>query len=205
MPKDKNEMHNKIVSAAMDEFLQYGFEKSSMRRIASSAGLTAAGIYNHFDSKEEMFSALVEPVVNEFMEMYRSAENDVYSNLENENPKEFHFYTGNTKFIMEYIYDHLNEFKLLVCKSQGTRYENFVHDIAELEEKSTLGYFDKLRENGINVVKLPEREFHLFVTTNVNAMAEAVAHNFTRDEAMHYAENLDKFFTSAWSGVLGLE
>ena len=73
MPRDKTESHIRVVEAAKREFLEYGFADASMRRIAKAAGLTASALYKHFSGKEEMFASLVEPVVSEFLEQYRTS------------------------------------------------------------------------------------------------------------------------------------
>ena len=59
MARDKSAHHEKIIAAAREEFMTYGFTDASMRRIAAAAGMSVAGLYKHFTSKEEMFAALV--------------------------------------------------------------------------------------------------------------------------------------------------
>jgi AcrR family transcriptional regulator len=44
-----------ILESAYDLFVARGFEGSSMREIAERAGIKASSIYNHFDSKEQIF------------------------------------------------------------------------------------------------------------------------------------------------------
>ena len=44
-----------ILEAASILFVERGFQGSSMRNIAESAGIKAASIYNHFDNKEQIF------------------------------------------------------------------------------------------------------------------------------------------------------
>jgi AcrR family transcriptional regulator len=48
-----------IIDAAHDVFLEKGFHAASMRQIAKGAGIAVGGIYNHFESKEDIFSAIV--------------------------------------------------------------------------------------------------------------------------------------------------
>ena len=48
MPKDKTASHARVLAAAREEFLAYGFEKASMRRVGERCGLTAAGLYRHY-------------------------------------------------------------------------------------------------------------------------------------------------------------
>ena len=44
MPRDGTETYEKILPAAKEEILEKGFEKDSMREIATRAGISAAGI-----------------------------------------------------------------------------------------------------------------------------------------------------------------
>jgi len=48
-----------IVEAAYSLFLEQGYAATSMRQIAERAGLALGGIYNHFASKEAIFSDLI--------------------------------------------------------------------------------------------------------------------------------------------------
>ena len=49
-----------ILDAALHAFAEDGYDKVSMARIATDAGLTKGGVYFHFSSKEELFSEMVE-------------------------------------------------------------------------------------------------------------------------------------------------
>lgn len=47
-----------IIQAAFPLFSRQGYHGTSMRQIASAAGIALGGIYNHFESKEEIFRAV---------------------------------------------------------------------------------------------------------------------------------------------------
>ncbi len=51
--------HRAIVEAAYSLFIKQGYAATSMRQIAQRAGLALGGIYNHFASKEAIFSELI--------------------------------------------------------------------------------------------------------------------------------------------------
>lgn len=48
-----------ITDSAYSLFLEQGYAATSMRQIAGRAGLALGGIYNHFSSKEAIFSELI--------------------------------------------------------------------------------------------------------------------------------------------------
>lgn len=49
-----------IIEAAHNLFLEYGYHGTSMRQIATNASIALGGIYNHFESKEEIFAAVLD-------------------------------------------------------------------------------------------------------------------------------------------------
>lgn len=49
-----------ILSAALEEFAAYGYEAASMGRIGAAAGVSRSVLYDHFGSKAELFSTLLE-------------------------------------------------------------------------------------------------------------------------------------------------
>ncbi len=202
MPIDKTANHEKIIAAARKEFLTYGFTDASMRHIAEEAGMSASGLYKHFPSKEEMFSALVEPAYQGLLDVIRREINDQDRIIGTgdmsiwENGKD-------AKLTISYVYDHPDAFRLIVCRSRGTKYETFLHDLAVLEEKTTLSFMEVLRKQGVKLNRFSERELHLLITANVNAVFQPVEHGFTRKEALHYADTLDRFYSAAWKEFFG--
>lgn len=52
-----------ILDAALVEFSTHGFGGSSTERIAQGAGLSQAGLYTHFNSKDEILAALLNDVL----------------------------------------------------------------------------------------------------------------------------------------------
>ncbi len=55
----KERTQQAIENAAYDLFMEHGFNATSMRQIAGRAGLALGGIYNHYESKEKIFRAIV--------------------------------------------------------------------------------------------------------------------------------------------------
>jgi len=59
-PFNKSERTRRtILEAAYSLILDQGYHATSMRQIAKKSRLALGGIYNHFGSKEEIFSAII--------------------------------------------------------------------------------------------------------------------------------------------------
>jgi AcrR family transcriptional regulator len=58
-PTKGERTHQAIVESAYSLFIEQGYAATSMRQIASRSRLALGGIYNHFSSKEAIFSELI--------------------------------------------------------------------------------------------------------------------------------------------------
>jgi AcrR family transcriptional regulator len=62
MSKNQREdVRQRIVDCAVEEFLLYGYSGSSMRNISTQAGMTVGNVYAYFSSKDDLFDRVVEP------------------------------------------------------------------------------------------------------------------------------------------------
>lgn len=60
-----------IISAAIQEFYEKGFEGSSMDTISKEANVSKATVYNHFKNKEELFLAIANILEIRFTETFQ--------------------------------------------------------------------------------------------------------------------------------------
>ena len=60
-----------IHTAAKAEFMEKGFQAASLRNIVKTAGVTTGAFYGYYDSKEELFAALVDPSYEYMMGRYK--------------------------------------------------------------------------------------------------------------------------------------
>lgn len=62
-PKNREErrsdLADRIMEATMELFLEQGYEKTTMRKIAAKAGVLTGSVYNLFDSKEAIFESIL--------------------------------------------------------------------------------------------------------------------------------------------------
>ena len=71
MAKDTKE---RILAAALDMFSQKGYEGTNIRELAASLGLVKSGIYKHYESKEDIWNALLDRMIAYYGERFGSSE-----------------------------------------------------------------------------------------------------------------------------------
>ncbi len=68
MAKRGDTLHEHILWAAKDVFLEMGFERTSMDAVASRAQTSKRSLYAHFESKEKLFLAVIDLARGLFLE-----------------------------------------------------------------------------------------------------------------------------------------
>ena len=201
MPKDKTASHIRVMAAARDEFLEFGFEKASMRRVGERCGLTAAGLYRHCRDKADLFDLLVGPAIgqlNAWMEDHLAR----YLTAVREDGT-LQWQDSWIDMMREVVYPHVEDYHLLLTCSSGTKYESFLHDLTQAAQERTLQYLPILREKGLAVREISPRELHLLYSAYVTALFEPVIHRYSLDESMRCLETIEAFFLPGWKTLFG--
>ena len=189
MNKKEQTTLNRIFSAALQEFLEKGYQSASLRNIVKMAGVTTGAFYGYYKSKEELFEALV---------------GKHYNFLSEEQPDKLTSTSGECMYeMLLYAYDHLNECKLILCKSEGTRFSRLIDEMVEIETKGTHDYLKVLENLGRPSPHIDERLEHILITGMFNTFFELIIHEMPLEEAKHYLEAMRTFYTAGWMKLMG--
>ena len=140
---------NLILSAAMQEFLEKGFKSASLRNIVKTAGVTTGAFYGYYNSKEDLFEALIGEQYDFLLDCFCRAQKEFADIPPEEQPDNLTDISGECMYeMLLYAYEHLNEFKLILCRSEGTRFSKLIDEMVEIETKGTHDYLAVLEKLG---------------------------------------------------------
>lgn len=194
---------NKIQQAAIDEFLEKGFRGASLRQIVKHAGVTTGAFYGYFSSKEALFASIVEPHAQAIMANFMETQLRFADLPKNEQPSHMGIESSSCiDWMVDYICEHRDPIKLLLSKAEGTSYENFVHNIVEVEVEYTLKYMDVLRELGYTVPRLDKTLCHIIASGMFGGIFEVVIHDIPKKQAMRDVGQLRAFYTAGWLALI---
>ena len=201
MPRDKTANHIKIMAAAKAEFMAAGFDKSSMRSIAERCGMTAAGIYRHCRDKEDLFDQIVSPAaerINAWIDAHVARYIDAVNQAD-----QMQWRDSEIDMMREIVYPNMEEYHLLLAKAQGSKYENFLHDLTERHQDQLLSYMPMLKSQGYPVWDMDPKELHLLLSAYITALFEPVVHNYSMEEALRCLKTVEMFFLPGWKQLMG--
>ncbi len=205
MSRELQATQKNILEAGKKEFLAKGFRAASLRSIVKEAGVTTGAFYGYYKSKEELFDALVMEQYEMLMNQFNRAQITFSELPPEEQPEHVGDISGDCMdWMTEYIYEEHDVFKLLLCCAEGTRYENFVHDMVEIEVEYTHRFMDVLAHLGKPVKKIDPQLEHLLVSGMFSAFFEIVIHDMPKEQAHRYVRELREFYTAGWMKIMGL-
>ena len=152
----KEEIKMKIMSAALKEFDENGFQKASMMKIAIAADVAIGNIYRYFKNKDELFNSIMEPVFKQITIMVF----DHYKESESDSDLKFDVKDVVNTFIEVYM-KYCTELLIMMDKSEGSKYQNMKDELIQLvHERQCSEYMPLFKENGIEI-----QDSFLFVIT----------------------------------------
>lgn len=191
----------RILECAQTEFLTHGYQNANMRRIAKAAKGTTGAMYNHFANKAILFDALVQTPAEEMLECFRKIHQGVTEELPEltSTSMQDSAYAG-TDWMLDYIYDHLDVFRLVFCCSEGTRWSTYLEELIAIEEQAYRVYCDSLGKH----TKVEDMFLHMTASSGFQYLVELVSHNVPYEQAVSVMDNVKRFSMAGWQKILGL-
>ena len=204
MTKPIEGVSEKILACAKEEFLEKGYSEASLRTIAAKADTTTGSIYSRFRDKEGLFDALVKPAADGLIQIFLQIQETFHAAKAEEQPKLLEQYTvSGMDGMLDYVYDHFDEFRLLLDASYGTRYQDFVEHLVDIETEYTYKYMEATAslQDGSEIT---EEFVHITARAMFDSMFEVVRHRMDRDTARKYLHMLEKYHYGGWGAIIKL-
>lgn len=195
--KEKEETRAKIIAAAKEEFSEYGFEKSSLRRICSKAGCTTGAVYFFFKDKDELFCEIVNQVLvpvqqaiaEHILEDKKSSEHLLVDS-------DFEHEIGLADRLVDILYTHREESLILLTKSAGSSLEH-APDMCVAQLEKEYGELAEIyaKQEGKKVDKYM---VHWLSHLHVEAYIHLVTHEEDVNEAKKRTRKIMLFLVKGW-------
>lgn len=197
MRQEKAGVTQILLESAKAEFLQYGFHDASLRRISAASGVSTNSIYTRFGDKAGLFSAVVSEAADGLMELYlnsigRADECEDIAAVSDAGDE-------GTNQVLEYVYQYLDEFYLIFCHSQGTRYETYFDQLTEIEESYYRKFLTRYVKGGD---KVDVFFIHVYCRMGWQYIYELVTHKKDYGEACKFMETVRKIRYAGWKEII---
>ncbi len=194
----------KLLDSAREEFLKKGFLKADLKTICNNAGVTTGAVYKRYKGKEELFEAVVGEVVNALDSFLESrSEIDLSTLTDDEIRASWKMSYDSMIPMFRMLRSYGDDFKILIDRSSGTRYENFSHDYVIKMSYEYEQFYKEAYKRGIAKAKVSRDEFHILLTSFWSAICEPFVHDMSKKQMEEHCHMMCRFFD--WAAVIGME
>lgn len=192
-----------ILHYAEIEFLEKGFADASLRTIAQNADTSTSAIYTRYSDKEGLFRFLVEPAANGMKEFLAQSLNGFKSLPKQEQKDQYQECSqkGFPSFI-DFLYDHFNEFKLLVTCAPNSMYQDFLEELVIIDMECMKMFLKNVGSKAYAEGRITDGFLHVVSSAFYSGVFEVVIHDMSRKDAEIYINELRTFYNNGWKEYL---
>lgn len=188
-----------ILNTARKHFLKDGFSGASLRNIVKDAGLTTGAFYKYYPTKEALFDALTDPYIEHIYQIYDRIVEDFEKLSAKEQTSNMSDTSGDgMDQMIDYIYEHYDNFRLLLKCGDSGKFETFIHNMVDREMRSSLEYVKKMKEDGIEIPIVGECLMHMIYTGFFSSIFQIIEHDIDKETAKRNVHKLREFNTGGW-------
>ena len=188
-----------ILNTARKHFLKDGFSGASLRNIVKDAGLTTGAFYKYYPTKEALFDALTDPYIEHIYQIYDRVVEDFEKLSAKEQTSNMSDTSGDgMDQMIDYIYEHYDNFRLLLKCGDSGKFETFIHNMVDREMRSSLEYVKKMKEDGIEIPIVGESLMHMIYTGFFSYIFQIIEHDIDKETAKRNVHKLREFNTGGW-------
>ncbi|SHO44031.1 TetR/AcrR family transcriptional regulator [Anaerocolumna xylanovorans] len=189
----------KFLEEGKKEFLVKGYKETSLRQICKNLGLTLGAFYGYFSGKEDLFDAIVSKSAKELFDFYTRCHKDYME----QDPKAQFDHIGDIsstelQTMVDYMYRYYDEFKLVFCRSSGTKYEFYLEQFIVIEVAATRQFLDLMEANGFMTAEIDDQLSHNLASMLFKGLIEIFEHDMPYEQAAKYVHKLGLFYTAGW-------
>ncbi len=199
MATKAEETQRNILETAKRHFLSDGLTGASLRNIVKDAGLTTGAFYKYYPTKEALFDALTDPYLEHIYEIYDQVIAEFEKLSADDQTKNMASISDEgMEEMLNYVYDHYDNFKLLLKCGDSGKYEDFIHGMVAREIKSSHRYLEKMKEEGVEVPAVDDSLMHMIYTGFFSSIFQIIEHDIDRITAKENIKQLKQFNIGGW-------
>lgn len=190
-------LDDKIIKAAFDEFLEFGFRKASIRKIADRAGVTPGAVYTRYSSKDDLFCSLVDNFLSAVRARSESIGKMYYEIQESKDVNALlEAIRQEEKIYLDILFQYYDECILFFCRSEGSSIYTIVQKMMEHKAAVTITFLKEMAQSDIDldgVGMIMGEQFHYY--------RQILEKGYSKEKAISCMKTVETFLEAGWKNL----
>ena len=187
-----------ILKISKEEFINKGFEETSLRDIAKKCHITPTAIYRHFLNKNDIFNEIVKPFFSYFNEITEIIETNDYKFLDDNNPSNVWSFEQGGNFIFNLLFGEYIDLVKLLVKEKKEWFKNFIVDF---EYNVTIKYIKEMKAHNFKINDFNHKSFKIILNSYFEAYINLLFDKINNLEEV--CKDINNFYTIGFRDLLG--
>ena len=189
-----------ILKVSKEEFINNGYNNTSLRDIAKKCHITPTAIYRHFINKEDIFNEILKPLFTYFNEITNIIETTDYKLLEDKNPSDVWDFEREGNFYFNLLFGEFNDLVKLLIKEKKIWFKNY---IVNYEFEETIKYINEMKKCNYKINSFNEISFRILLDSYLEAYISLLNMNVDDEKLKEVCGEINKFYTIGFRKLLG--
>lgn len=196
------ETKTKLLKAAADEFSEYSFQKSSLRRICTNAEVTTGALYFFFRDKEDLFTSVISPVTDGIYEMMKA---HYEQELHGQNPysaqaEDADLHMGEK--LLEFFYQNRTICNIILTHRSHPAVCTFFDRVTALADRQTLLLLQLVSAKIPSDSVFNECTVHWISHLQIDMVLHILSHDFDEQRAQEQLKIMIRFLRGGFLSLL---
>ena len=185
-------LDEKIIAAATSEFMEYGFQKASLHKIAGKAGLTTGALYTRYKGKDDLFCSLLQELLDDlYVEGEKIA--DLYLAVMEDPTKLLEVIRKEEGIYLDVLFRHYDACRLLFCKSHGSSIESRLQTLMDQKATQTVAYLKRISKTDEDLDGI-----ELLMASQFQLYRQILERGLSREKAISCLQCVERFQEAGW-------
>ena len=197
----KEDIRDRVLAVAKQQFGQKGYSKTSMREIAGLAGIGLGNIYNYFANKDELFCEVVRPVLYALEAMLQE-----HHGIRGEDVMMMRSEKYLKSCIDEYVSlmeKHRPLMEILLFRAQGSSLEHFRENYTDRSTELVKAWFTSMQRKHPEInTDVSDFIIHLHTVWMFTLFEELLMHSVPRPEMEAILHDYILFEIQGWRAII---
>lgn len=203
------ETKERLQQCALQEFMEKGYLKASLRNICKQAGVTTGALYFFFEDKDALFVSLVSGLLQEIQVIMKehflqeqngntiSGKEDLLAEMSGEGMAEDE---ETSLQVIHVLYAEREAALLLLTKSQGSSVEPAVDALVQVATEHYRQLADRTTK-ALGMEPLQDAFVHWISHMQIDTFIYMVTHIEREEEAKIYIRQATQYMVNGWYGL----
>lgn len=198
----KDDIRQRILAVARQEFITHGVRNTSVRTIAHKAGIAVGNVYNYFESKDNLFCEVLRPLINSLNTYILSHNAERHLNLEVFFEK--HFQEEYILSMKTLVNKYRPELRLLLFNAEDTSLAGYANRIVEHQTRIGTEYLQLMKKRYPHIdICISPFFLHIVSSTWVKFFAELVEHDeYSEQEVQRALMQYAAYSMAGWKAIM---